>query len=61
MDMGVDEAGQQIRLARVFIAHTRLTDAVMAGAVYAGHFPDKKSAIITRDGRRRSFFSMAKV
>jgi hypothetical protein len=35
-------------LARVFIAHTRLTDAVMAGAVYAGHFPDKKSAIITR-------------
>jgi hypothetical protein len=37
-----------IDLARVFIAQTRLTDAVMAGAVYAGHYPAKKSAIILR-------------
>lgn len=45
-----------IDLARVFIAHTRLTDAVMAGAVYAGHFPSETTIIINRayaeaDGR----------
>ena len=37
-----------IDLARVFIAHTRLTDAVMAGAVYAGHFPADTSTITAR-------------
>jgi Flp pilus assembly protein TadG len=45
-----------VDLARAFIAHTRLTDAAMAGAVYAGHFPAEQSAIIARaygsaDGR----------
>ena len=45
-----------IDLARVFIYHTRLTDAVMAGAVYAGKFPTEKTTIISRayneaDGR----------
>ncbi len=37
-----------VDLARVFIAHTRLTDAVMAGAVYAGHFPADTSTITAR-------------
>ena len=37
-----------IDLARVFIAQTRLTDAAMAGAVYAGHHPDKTSTIRAR-------------
>jgi len=37
-----------IDLARVFIDHTRLTNAVMAGAVYASHSPAQTSTIIDR-------------
>jgi Flp pilus assembly protein TadG len=35
-------------LARVFVAHVRLTDAAMAGAVYAGHYPADTSTITAR-------------